>query len=148
MVRLHVPALVLAGLMGATSAAAEAVRLNQYALVLPGNLPHLMHAIRDHRAALGLDARQSAEVDAILSEVPAKIRPLFQKGEEMEKAISADVLAGRIGPDLKTRLDALQAVKREAAEIHIACITRVRTTLSAEQYQRVLDLSSAEAEAR
>lgn len=144
MVRLHVPALVLAGLMGATSAAAEAVRLNQYALVLPGNLPHLMHAIRDHRAALGLDARQSAEVDAILSEVPAKIRPLFQKGEEMEKAISADVLTGHVGPDLKARLDALQTVKREAAEVHIACIARVRAMLSADQYQRVLTLAQAE----
>lgn len=140
MIRLHVPALVLAGLMSATSASAEAVKLDQYSLLLPGNLPHVMQTIRDHRSTLGLDARQSAEVDAILAEVPGKIRPLFQKGEEMEKAITADVLAGHIDRDLRRRLDALQSVKREAAEIHIACITRVKKLLSGEQYERVLAL--------
>lgn len=144
MVRLHVPVLVLAALMGATSASAETVKLDQYALVLPGNLPHLMRTIGDHRAELGLDARQSAEVDAILAEVPGKIRPLFQKGEALEKAIAGDVLAGKVGPDLKSRLDTLQAVKREAAEVHTACIVRVRTLLTAEQYEGVLKLARDE----
>ena len=118
--------------------------LNEYALIFPANMPHLMAVIGKHRGELDLTEAQNAEVDAIFAEVPARIKPLFSKAQELETAISDDVMAGTLLEDLAPRLDELAAAKREAAEVHIACINRVRGMLTPEQYAKVLDLSGHE----
>ncbi|PIE07142.1 MAG: hypothetical protein CSA74_08995 [Rhodobacterales bacterium] len=115
--------------------------LPAYALILPANLPHVMRVILDHRQDLGLSAEQEAEVDAIMAEVPGKIRPVFEKARAAEIAIADDVMAGRNLEGIPARLDELQTLKREAADIHVACVTRVRAMLTPEQYARVLELS-------
>lgn len=121
--------------------AAAAPSLKEYALIFPANMPHLMETIGAHRNELGLTEAQNAEVDAIFAEVPARIRPLFSKAKTLETTIANDVLSGALLEDLGPRLDELAAVKREVAEIHIACINRVRSMLSPEQYAKVLDLA-------
>lgn len=121
--------------------AAAAPAPSTYSLILPANLPHLMAFIKKRGAELELDAAQKAEVEQILAEVPARIRPVFMKAQEAERAIARDVLAGQMGDDLAARLDDLEASKREAAEIHIACIKRVRKMLRPDQYARVLKMS-------
>jgi hypothetical protein len=118
--------------------AAEPAPIADYSLLLPANLPHLMQTITAHQGDLTLDQAQKEEVDRILAEVPARIRPLFQQAEALEKAIAADVLAGKAGDDLGSRLDQLQTVKRQAAQLHIACIGRVRSLLTPDQYRQVL----------
>ncbi len=115
--------------------------LPAYALILPANLPHVMRVILDHRQNLGLSDAQQAEVDAIMAEVPGKIRPVFEKAKAAEIAIADDVMAGRNLEGIPARLDELQALKREAADIHVACIARVRAMLTPEQYAKVLELS-------
>ncbi|MCI2395955.1 hypothetical protein [Aliiroseovarius sediminis] len=115
--------------------------INEYALIFPANMPHLMATIGAHRGELDLTEAQSAEVDAIFAEVPARIKPLFTKAKELETVISNDVMAGALLEGLGPQLDELAAVKREAAEVHIACINRVRSMLSPEQYAKVLELA-------
>ncbi len=115
--------------------------LPAYALIMPANLPHLMSVIVKHRQDIGLSDAQQAEVDAILADVPARIRPVFKRAKEAEIAISSDVMAGRNLESIPARVDALQALKREAADIHIACVIRVRDMLTPAQYAKVLEMS-------
>lgn len=120
---------------------AAAPSIKEYALIFPANMPHLMETIGAHRGELNLTEAQNAEVDAIFAEVPGRIRPLFAKAKELEVSISDDVMRGGALADLGQRIDELAAVKREAAEVHIACINRVRGLLSPAQYAKVLDLA-------
>ncbi len=139
-------ALCLSAMLLAPAAMADEAKpgeppLPAYALILPANLPHLMSVIVKHRQDLGLSDAQQAEVDAIMAEVPARIRPVFKRAREAEIAISNDVMAGRNLEGIPARIDALQALKREAADIHVACVVRVREMLTPAQYARVLELS-------
>lgn len=121
---------------------ASAPALPDYALILPANLPHLMQTINREGEALKLSASQKEAFAAILAQVPAAIWPKLTEAQTLEQEIARMVL--RQGAPLQTvaaRLDQLGKLKREAANIHIGCIERVRGILSAEQYASLLTLA-------
>lgn len=113
-----------------------------YVLILPENLPHVMHAFRDHADQFTLTEQQQAEVDAIFAEIPPKMHGYFDANQEAEAALAADILDGTVGDDLAARLDELAAGKRAATETLIGVINRLRATLTPEQYAKVLELTA------
>lgn len=137
--------LALLGLFAAAPLAAgpsdDPASVKHYQLFRVSNLPHLMESVQPNAEKLGLDDAQKAEVAAIRAEVPGKIMPLFERAEALELALSADILAGKTGDDLAARMDELQAVKRAAADVHVACIARVRALLRPGQYAQLLELA-------
>lgn len=113
-----------------------------YVLILPENLPHVMHAFRDHADQFTLTAAQQAEIDAIFAEIPPKMHGYFAANQQAEAALAADILNGTAGDDLAARLDALAAGKRAATETQIGVINRLRATLDPAQFAKVLALTA------
>lgn len=109
-----------------------------YSLVLPYNMPHLMRWV----GQLGLPDEQKAALGKYAKEVVSpKLSPLLEEAQQLEKDIARAALDGTTPAQLASRLDRLQAVKRQAVEIHITCINHVRHTLAPEVYARLLKLA-------
>lgn len=120
--------------------------MNHYALILPQNLPHLMGVISKRGDELGLNEKQQAAFKAVMAEVPAAIGGRFKAAQAEEAAIARAVLHEGATPEaLATSLDRLAASKREAAEIHIRCVNRVRQILEPAQYEKLLALAGVAA---
>lgn len=113
----------------------------EYSLVLPYNMPHLMKYV----GQIGLSGERKAALDKYANEMirPA-LRPLLEEAQRLEKEIARAALDGQAKEQLTAKLDRLQRVKRDAAEIHISCLNHVRQTLSADEYGRLLKLAGAE----
>lgn len=112
-----------------------------YALILPHNMPHLMRWV----GKLGLSPEQSAALSTYAKEVVSpKLGPLLDEAQKLEKDIAQAALAGQTKQQLAPKLDRLQSMKREAAEIHITCINNLRNTLKPEDYARLLKLAQSE----
>lgn len=123
----------------AQAAAEPAPALPAYALLLPGNLPHLMpfvarvEASAEHQQAL---ARHADE------QVRPALRPRLQQAQQLEQEIGRAVLDGHGAQELAPQLERLARLQREAAEIHLRCIVQVRQTLPPAQYARLLALAT------
>lgn len=112
-----------------------------YSLVLPHNMPHLMRYV----GQIGLSEERKATLDKYANEtIRPALRPLLEEAQRLEKEIARAALDGQAGEQLAAKLDRLQRVKRDAAEIHIGCLNQVRRTLSAEEYRHLLKLAGAE----
>lgn len=112
-----------------------------YSLVLPYNMPHLMKYVDQ----IGLSEERKALLNKYANEtIRPALRPLLEEAQRLEKEIARTALAGQTKEQLAAKLDRLQRVKRDAAEIHIGCLNHVRQTLSAAEYGRMLKLAGAE----
>lgn len=122
------------------TAAARDVPLPMHSLLMPAHLPHLMHVLEDDKVPLD-PAPSAAQRQALASFARERVRPnllpRLKEARQLEQEIAAAVLAGQATAALAPRLDRLQQLKREAAEIHIGCIQNMRQVLSAEQYAAV-----------
>lgn len=109
-----------------------------HSLVLPYHMPHLMRWV----GQLGLPDEQKAALGTYAKDVVSpKLSPLLDEAQQLEKDIGRAALGGATPAQLAPRLDRLQAVKRQAVEIHIACINHVRHTLAPDVYARLLKLA-------
>lgn len=114
----------------------------EYALLLPGHLPHLMPFV----AQLGASAEHQQSLSRYADEqVRPALRPRLQQAQQLEQEIGRAVLDGRSAGELAPQLGRLAQLKREAAEIHLRCIAHVRQTLPPEQYARLVALATAKA---
>lgn len=116
--------------------------LPHYVLILPENLPQLTQAMKGRGKELGFNAEQNASLAAVVLEVRERLQPLLAEARTLEKAIAAEALAGSPPAALAARLDRLQQLKRQAAEAHIDSLNRIRTTLSAAQYEQLIQLAN------
>ena len=117
-----------------------------YSLMLPAHLPHLMQVLGD--AKVDLSPAPSAEQRKALAlhadeQVRPRLLPRLKDARQLEQDIAAAALAGSDAAALGSRMDRLQQLKHEAAEIHIACIAHVRKVLSPKQYAAVLRAATA-----
>jgi hypothetical protein len=117
--------------------------LPHYMLILPENLPQLTQAMKGRGKELGLSAEQNGNLAAIVLEVRERLQPLFTEARALEKSVASEALAGATPAALAVQLDRLQQLKRQAAEAHIDSINRIRTALSATQYEQLIQLASA-----
>lgn len=127
---------------GPATPAPDEPTLQHYMLVLPENLPQLTQAMKGRGKALGLTPEQNASLAAIVLEVRERLQPLFTEARTLEKALASEALAGSTPAVLATHLDRLQQLKRQAAELHIDSINRIRAALSAAQYEQLLRLAN------
>ena len=121
--------------------AADEPSLQHYALILPENLPQLMQALKGRSRELGLSPEQTGSLAGIALEMRDRLQPLLNEARSLEKGIAAAALNGEAPAALADRLDRLQSLKRQAAEIHIRCIAQVRQILPADQYSQLLALA-------
>lgn len=113
--------------------------LPQYSLVSPYHLPHVMRELRHHANDYGLSEAQRQALDRLHDvEVRPTLLPRLREAQRLEREIGRAVLEGQDKATLAPRLDRLQEVKREAAEMHIDCVQRVRAVLTPEQYARLM----------
>lgn len=140
------PAQATTGASGAPGAPASVAKpaapaKTDYALILPHNMPHLMRWV----GKLGLPSEQAAALSKYAKEVVSpKLGPLLDEAQKLEKDIAQAALSGQTTQQLAPKLDRLQSMKREAAEIHITCINNLRNTLKPEDYARLLKLAQSE----
>ena len=117
-----------------------------YALILPANLPHILRTANGQAGKLGLDEAQKQLVREQMAEAPLQVMSRLQKAEKLEQAIANDVLYRRQGvADIKSRLDELVRLKREATEAQIATVNRIQAAISEAQFRKLLKLAVADA---
>ncbi|TXT31279.1 MAG: hypothetical protein FD131_1188 [Rhodocyclaceae bacterium] len=117
-----------------------------YALILPANLPHILRTANGQAGKLGLDEAQKQLVRELMAEAPLQVMSRLQKAEKLEQAIANDVLYQRQGvADIKSRLDELVRLKREATEAQIATVNRIQAAISEAQFRKLLKLAVADA---
>ena len=115
-----------------------------YALILPGNLPHLLRTSLDRADKLGLDASQRNVLRELMAEAPLKVFSRLSQAEKLEQGIARDILEhGQTLNELQARLDELAAVKRAATEAQIATINRMQSLLSDQQFRQLQKLARA-----
>lgn len=113
--------------------------LEEYALVRPENLPHLLHNIIQIKPELKLSAEQNAKLQALAGEMPPAMHRLFTKAKALEKDIArAVMLDGATAQTMTAKLDELQSIKRALTDKQIETLNRLRSMLLPEQYQMVL----------
>ena len=118
-----------------------------YALILPANLPHILRTANGQAGKLGLDEAQKQLVRELMAEAPLQVMSRLQKAEKLEQAIANDVLYRRQGvADIKSRLDELVRLKREATEAQIATVNRIQAAISETQFRKLLKLAVADAQ--
>lgn len=113
-----------------------------YALVLPGNLPHLLRIASNNVERLGLDAGQRQQLAGMMAQAPGEVMKRLIQAEQMETAIAREVLfEGRNADELKERLDALTRLKRTVTDAQIRNIVRMRELLGAHRFGALLELA-------
>lgn len=116
-------------------------RLLDYSLLRPAHLPQLMWALKGRGSDLGLDEAQTKSLAAAVLEVRAALVPRLEQARALEQEIARAALDGRSRQELAESLDRLQRLKREAADIHIDSIHRLRAALSSEQFARLVGIA-------
>ncbi len=111
--------------------------LARYSLIHAANLPHLAWTLKGQTAALGLNETQRTTLAALAFEVRDQLQPRLEQARAAEQDIAQAALAGASVQQLAARLDRLQQLKREAAQVQIDATQRIRTTLDAAQYQQL-----------
>lgn len=122
----------------AAAPAADEPSLQHYALILPENLPQLMQALKGRSKELGLTPEQTGSLAGIALEVRDRLQPLLNEARSLEKGIAAAALDGEAPSALAGRLDRLQLLKRQAADIQIDSTHRLRAGLTPTQYAQLL----------
>ncbi|MDX9707514.1 MAG: DUF4019 domain-containing protein [Azospira sp.] len=123
--------------------AASEAALAGYALVQPQHLPSLLRAMQGRSSELKLDEAQTQGLLKLVLTARAARTPLLEEARRLEREIGAAALAGETRSALATRLDRLQQVKREAAEIEIDSANRIRALLDPGQYAQLLQIEEA-----
>lgn len=117
--------------------------LAQYSLIHAANLPHLAWALKGQTAALGLSETRRTTLAALAFEVRDRLQPPLEQARAAEQDIAEAALAGATVEQLADRLDRLQALKREAAQVQIDAAGRIRAQLSAAQYAQLRERAQA-----
>ena len=127
------------GQPGYSAQAAQATQpaLAQYSLVHAAHLPHLAWALKGQTTALALNEVQRGTLAALAFEVRDQLQPRLEQARATEQDIAQAALAGASVQQLAERLDRLQQLKREAAQVQIEATQRIRATLDAAQYQQL-----------
>ncbi len=114
--------------------------LQNYALILKDNLPHLMKTIMKHKSELKLTQEQQQTFKKLKQTIPPKMHQGLHQAQTLEKAIAKDVLIDGATPQkLTQKLDELTSIKRQTTETMIGALNTIRSTLTPEQYQTVLN---------
>jgi len=113
--------------------------LPEYSLLSPYHLPHVMRELRHHADDFGLNEEQRRTLARLHDEEarPA-LQPRLREAQRLEREIARAVMEGQEKASYAAKLDRLQQVKREAADLHIDCVQRVRGVLTPEQYARLM----------
>lgn len=123
--------------------------LAQYSLVQAANLPHLAWSLKGQSTALGLTEEQRTALTALVLAVRDQLQPRLAQAQATEQDIAQAVLAGATAEQLVVRLNRLQLLKLEAAQVQLDATQRIRTTLSEPQFaqlrQRALAAAAAPA---
>lgn len=137
------------GQPGYSAQAAQATQpaLAQYSLIHAAHLPHLAWALKGQTTALALNEVQRGTLAALAFEVRDQLQPRLEQARATEQDIAKAALAGATVPQLAARLDRLQQLKREAAQVQIDATQRIRATLDATQYQQLRQRAHAQAPA-
>ncbi|HRO81863.1 MAG TPA: hypothetical protein PLR92_10560 [Alicycliphilus denitrificans] len=117
--------------------------LAQYSLIHAANLPHLAWTLKGQTAALGLNETQRTTLAALAFEVRDQLQPRLEQARAAEQDIAQAALAGATVQQLAERLDRLQTLKREAAQVQIDAARRIRAQLSAAQYAQLRQRAQA-----
>ena len=123
--------------------AADEPSLQHYALILPENLPPLMQALKGRSRELGLSPEQTGSLAGIALEMRDRLQPLLNEARSLEKGIAAAALNGEAPAALADRLDRLQSLKRQAAEIQIDSTHRLRAGLTPAQYAQLVRIAES-----
>lgn len=116
-------------------------RLLDYALIQPANLPQLMWALKNRGEDLRLTPEQTKALAAAILETRAALLPRLEQARALEAEIARAALEGRDRRELAEPLDRLQGAKRQATDIHIDSIQRLRAVLDPEQFGRLVRLA-------
>lgn len=131
----------------AQAAQATQPALAQYSLIHAAHLPHLAWALKGQTTALALNEVQRGTLATLAFEVRDQLQPRLEQARAAEQDIAQAALAGASVQQLAARLNRLQQLKREAAQVQIDATQRIRATLDATQYQQLRQRAHAQAPA-
>ncbi len=115
-------------------------QMNNYALVMGQNLPHLLRNVLEMGKDLGLTEAQQKAVDGIKQSIPPQMHAGFTQAKALELEIARSIVNdGATAKDLASKLDALQTLKRQLTDLQIGGLNSIKQLLTAEQYQKVLE---------
>ena len=130
-------ALLAAFLTLSTSLVAE----QNHDLGLITSMPLPMKVLIKHPEKLDISSTQSDAISSIMQKVPPKIHEMFDQAEALQEAIKkALIQEGKTKEQLRTQLDTLQKLKREITDLQIQTINELRTILTPEQFQKMLQM--------
>ncbi len=114
--------------------------MNNYALVMGQNLPHLLRNVLEIQDKLGLTEEQKKAVADINQSIPKQMIAGFDKAKELELEIARAVIEqGSTSKDLAGKLNELQTLKRQLTELQIGALIGMKQLLTAAQYKQVLE---------
>jgi hypothetical protein len=129
--------LVLAAALSSATLFAEGGNNHKMGLVLA--LPHPMKAIIPKYDAYDFTKEQDEKMQAIIADMPAKMHAMFDEAEEIEREIQKAVMKeGQTKKQLASKLDKLQALKREITSLHIDTVNEIRAFMSKKQYKMMM----------
>lgn len=124
-------------------------RTIDYALLLPGNLPHVLRFAQMHADQLGLDAAQREVVQGLMVKAPTEVMGRLNEAQDLELDLAEQVLyRGAQLADIQPRLDQLSRLKQAATQAQIASINRLQALMSAQQFRQLIALAQGTPAAR
>ena len=103
--------------------------------LINGKLPHLMKPIKAHwdDPVLGLTAAQKKQLKAVQKESMAVVNQLKQEIPPLENEVKKELMAGKTPEEIRPLVEKIAALKSRGTMVHLNCLYKVRSILSAEQ---------------
>lgn len=105
------------------------------------NLPILMRAVMKNGDAVGLSKEQKMAIKKHKIEVMDNIDPVMQESFQLSKKLKDGLLYGDMSKDEMLKLSSKIAdLKEEVLNMKIVCISFIKSTLTKEQFEKLLEL--------
>lgn len=108
------------------------------------NLPILMRAVLKNSEALNLSPKQLQAIKKHKTEVMDGINPIMKRAHMLSKELKHGLLHGNLSQEKALNLSKEVAnLKHQVLDMKIVCISFIKSTLTQEQFNKLLVLDSA-----
>jgi hypothetical protein len=110
-----------------------------YALVLPGNLPHVLRLAYTQAQALNLTETEKNTVQDFMKRAPGSVMAQLNAAEKLEQIIAKDILENRkTWQELSEPLAALTQHKQAATQAQVQTINALQRLLGPQRFAQLL----------
>jgi hypothetical protein len=110
-----------------------------YALVLPGNLPHVLRLAYTQAQTLQLSETEKKTVQDFMKRAPTSVMAQLNAAEKLEQRIAKDILEnGKTWQELSEQLAALTQHKQAATKAQVQTINALQRLLGPQRFAQLL----------